>query len=72
MHRTLDVFWLDKDNATSLGVDVQKSTQNTLRGNDKGNEGHIKGNKGNKGYDNVTIKIKNSWFLVGGEMTQIL
>ncbi|MDC0612415.1 iron chelate uptake ABC transporter permease subunit VctG [Vibrio sp.] len=30
MHRTLDVFWLDHDNATSLGVDVAKVTRNTL------------------------------------------
>lgn len=30
MHRTLDVFWLDRDNATSLGVDVQKTTRIAL------------------------------------------
>ncbi|KKD61176.1 ABC transporter permease [Grimontia sp. AD028] len=30
MHRTLDVFWLDKDNAISLGVDVQKTTRKAL------------------------------------------
>ncbi|KOO15765.1 ABC transporter permease [Vibrio xuii] len=30
LHRTLDVFWLDKDNATSLGVDVKKVTLQVL------------------------------------------
>lgn len=30
MHRQLDVFWLDKDNAISLGVDVQKVTMRVL------------------------------------------
>jgi len=30
MHRTLDIFWLDKDNAISLGVDVERVTRNTL------------------------------------------
>jgi len=30
MHRLLDVFWLDIDNAISLGVDVQKITRNVL------------------------------------------
>lgn len=29
-HRVLDVFWLDKDNATSLGVDVKKVTLQVL------------------------------------------
>ncbi|PNH94145.1 iron chelate uptake ABC transporter permease subunit VctG [Vibrio diazotrophicus] len=30
MNRILDVFWLDKDNAISLGVDVRKMTRNVL------------------------------------------
>lgn len=30
MNRILDVFWLDKDNATSLGVDVRSTTRNIL------------------------------------------
>ncbi|EKO3451132.1 iron chelate uptake ABC transporter permease subunit VctG [Vibrio fluvialis] len=30
MHRVLDVFWLDNDNAVSLGVDVRKTTRNVL------------------------------------------
>lgn len=30
MHRLLDVFWLDTDNAISLGVNVQKVTRNIL------------------------------------------
>jgi iron complex transport system permease protein len=30
MHRTLDVFWLDQDNAKSLGVDVPKVTRNVF------------------------------------------
>ncbi|WP_425666970.1 iron chelate uptake ABC transporter permease subunit VctG [Vibrio tubiashii] len=30
LHRVLDVFWLDKDNATSLGVDVKKVTLQVL------------------------------------------
>ncbi len=30
MHRTLDVFWLDQDNAISLGVDVKAVTFKTL------------------------------------------
>ncbi|KLN66446.1 MULTISPECIES: iron chelate uptake ABC transporter permease subunit VctG [Vibrio] len=30
LHRVLDVFWLDKDNATSLGIDVQKITLQVL------------------------------------------
>lgn len=30
LHRILDVFWLDKDNATSLGVDVKKVTLQVL------------------------------------------
>ncbi|MBF9002776.1 MULTISPECIES: iron chelate uptake ABC transporter permease subunit VctG [Vibrio] len=30
MHRTLDVFWLDQDNAIGLGVDVRKTTRNVL------------------------------------------
>lgn len=30
MHRTLDVFWLDKDNAVSLGVDVEGTTKRVL------------------------------------------
>ena len=30
MHRTLDVFWLERDNATNLGVDVGRVTRNTL------------------------------------------
>ncbi|PFG58137.1 iron complex transport system permease protein [Vibrio sp. ES.051] len=30
MHRTLDVFWLDQDNAKSLGVDVSKVTRNAF------------------------------------------
>ncbi len=30
MNRVLDVFWLDKDNAISLGVDVRKTTRNIL------------------------------------------
>ena len=30
MHRVLDVFWLDQDNAISLGVDVHRSTRNVL------------------------------------------
>ncbi len=30
MHRTLDVFWLDQDNAISLGVDVRSMTLKTL------------------------------------------
>lgn len=29
-HRVLDVFWLDQDNATSLGVDVFRITRNVL------------------------------------------
>ncbi|MGO1298961.1 MAG: iron chelate uptake ABC transporter family permease subunit, partial [Vibrio sp.] len=29
-HRSLDVFWLDQDNATSLGVDVPRITRNVL------------------------------------------
>ncbi|KQA27325.1 ABC transporter permease [Vibrio metoecus] len=29
-HRVLDVFWLDQDNAVSLGVDVHKVTRNVL------------------------------------------
>lgn len=29
-HRVLDVFWLERDNATSLGVDVAKVTRNVL------------------------------------------
>ncbi|KXF81897.1 iron chelate uptake ABC transporter family permease subunit [Enterovibrio coralii] len=29
-HRTLDVFWLDRDNAVSLGVDVEKTTRKML------------------------------------------
>ncbi len=30
MHRTLDVFWLDNDNAVSLGVDVKRTTRNVM------------------------------------------
>ncbi|MDE1326647.1 iron chelate uptake ABC transporter permease subunit VctG [Vibrio aestuarianus] len=30
MHRLLDVFWLDNDNAVSLGVDVRLVTRNVL------------------------------------------
>ncbi|WP_136486875.1 iron chelate uptake ABC transporter permease subunit VctG [Vibrio sp. H11] len=30
MHRVLDVFWLDNDNAVSLGVDVRKTTRQVL------------------------------------------
>lgn len=30
MNRILDVFWLDKDNAISLGVDVRKMTRDVL------------------------------------------
>lgn len=30
LHRVLDLFWLDKDNATSLGVDVTKVTKQVL------------------------------------------
>lgn len=30
MHRVLDVFWLDRDNAVSLGVPVEKVTRNVL------------------------------------------
>ncbi len=30
LHRTLDVFWLDRDNAISLGVDVKAVTLQTL------------------------------------------
>ncbi|MDE1222365.1 iron chelate uptake ABC transporter permease subunit VctG [Vibrio aestuarianus] len=30
MHRLLDVFWLDNDNAVSLGVDVRSVTRNVL------------------------------------------
>lgn len=30
LHRVLDVFWLDKDNATSLGVDVKRVTLQVL------------------------------------------
>ncbi len=30
MNRTLDVFWLDKDNAISLGIDVRRTTRNIL------------------------------------------
>jgi len=30
LHRFLDVFWLDKDNATSLGIDVKKVTLQVL------------------------------------------
>ena len=30
MHHTLDVFWLDQDNAKSLGVDVPKVTRNVF------------------------------------------
>jgi len=30
MNRVLDVFWLDKDNAISLGVDVRRTTRNIL------------------------------------------
>ena len=30
MHRTLDVFWLDRDNAVSLGIDVRRITQRAL------------------------------------------
>lgn len=30
LHRTLDIFWLDKDNATSLGVDVKRVTLQVL------------------------------------------
>lgn len=29
-HRILDVFWLDKDNAISLGVDVERTTKRVL------------------------------------------
>ncbi|MDD1784313.1 iron chelate uptake ABC transporter family permease subunit [Enterovibrio sp. ZSDZ35] len=29
-HQTLDVFWLDRDNATSLGVDVAMTTRRSL------------------------------------------
>ncbi|EOW2076417.1 iron chelate uptake ABC transporter permease subunit VctG [Vibrio mimicus] len=30
LHRVLDVFWLDQDNALSLGVDVHKVTRNVM------------------------------------------
>ncbi len=30
MNRVLDVFWLDRDNAISLGVDVRRTTRNIL------------------------------------------
>lgn len=30
LNRVLDVFWLDKDNATSLGIDVKKVTMQVL------------------------------------------